>query len=339
MAVERMMTKPTEAVEEDPLLLYEPIHNQINIKKIPWTESYEFVTPDKAQEWLNLADAYQNFRQRPRTKARKARWLSLYQTSRYAFFNPMAPLCFSPDGILMNGGNRLGALAEHDAPVGFKIIRNCPVWLMNYFDNGNMRTARESIHINGKKVTQDTQPTVRLGMRYEEFIFGKRGDLGWTKWGTQKDENVDIDNFMNKRSDLTDLIGRGVALRKRTDNLQVASATNFIFYQQLAWPEGQEKLEAFLDALLMGAMLTKGNAALTIREWLITDGFIGGYTHGRREGQLLLLFKHFTMFCEDIKNYEVRVARGLPMTMPYHPDGWDVACKNVREALVALDDA
>lgn len=331
-----MATTPTPEVEEDPLLLYAPISQQIDPKKIPWKIEYVYVTPEQARGWLEASDTHDEFGQRPRTKARKKRWLSLYQSNRYAFFNPLAPLCFSENtDILMNGGNRLAALVEHDSPVGFMVIRNCPVWLLSYFDNGNTRTLRESMFINQRDVRPDTSATVRLGMRYEEFLFGKRKELGWADWGRHKDEHIDIDNFMNKREYLLESMGEARVLSKRC-HLQTASLACFLSYQELAWPNGRDKIEQFTDGLGYGVMLDKGNPALTLREWADKDGFIGGYTYGRREGHLLLLFKAFLMFCEDQKMPDVRVAKGLPMSMPYHPDGWEVGCKNVRESLIDM---
>lgn len=328
-------TTPTNGVEEDPLLLYEPITQQINAKKIPWTESYELVTPQQARTWLREADEYRKLGQRKRTKARVTRWLTLYQTGRYAFYNPLAALCFNTDGIIMNGGNRMAALAEHDGPVGFKIVRNCPTWMVQYFDNGNNRSIRDSMYINMRDTRPAAQALVRLGMRYEEFLFGKRGQYGWANWSKVKDEYADIDNFYGKRDYVMDFVDQGIAMHKKT-NLQPASCAAFIAYQQLAWPAGQNKLDAFLDGLNLGVMLDKGNPALTLREWGNRDGYIGGYTHGRREGHLLLLMKYFMMFVENVNSSKVEVAKGLPMQMPYHPKGWDVASENVREALLEM---
>jgi hypothetical protein len=328
-------TTPTELIEEDPLLLYEPIAHQISGKKIPWTIEYEKITPAQAAEILQEADEYEKYGQRPRTAARLKRWKSLMDSSRFVEYFPFGPLGFNEDGIVMNGGNRLGALAMFDKPLGFMIIRNCPTWLINYIDNGNNRTQRESSLINRRATDTNVIAAARLGMRYEEFLFGKRKAIGWADWSKHKDEYVDTDNFVEKREYLLDFIPQG-KLIKKVAGLQPASAACFIAYQHLAWPDGADKLQEFLDGLIHGSMLEKGSPALTLREWGYTDGFIGGYTHGRREGHLLLLFKHFTLFCEGQKINEVRVAKGLPMSMPYHPEGWDVACKNAREALMEM---
>lgn len=329
-------TTPTAVVEEDPLLLYEPITRQINGKKVPWTVEYNKIMPIEAGLILEQADTYEKYGQRPRTPARVKRWADLMASNRFVEYFPFGPLGFNEDNIVMNGGNRLQALAEFDQPLGFMVIRNCPSWLINYIDNGAARTQRDAMFINRRIPDTNVAATARLGMRYEEFLFGKRKELGWADWSKHKDEFVDIDNWISKREYVLDYVGQGKTLKKRA-NLQPASGACFIAYQQLAWPEGADKLREFLDGLEYGSMLSKGNPALTLREWGNQDGFIGGYTHGRREGHLLLLFQYFMLFCENQKSHQVRVAKGLPMAMPYHPDGWETGCKNAREALLEMD--
>lgn len=339
MAGDTIMTTPTAGVDEDPLMMYEPITKQMT-KKVPFTTEPVLVTAKQAQQWLDEADAYEKFGQRPRTPAAIKRFQDLIESNRFVSYNPFGPLGFNEDGILMNGGNRLAAVASAGKSTGFIVIRNCPTWLINYIDNNKVRTVRDSMFINLKDVRPDTQAVMRLGMRYEEFIFGKRSELGWIEWAKVKDEHADLVNWINKREYVTDFIDQAKKLKKAT-NLQLPALACFIAYQQLAWPEDAAdpvgKLGQFLEALQLGTMLSKGNPALTLREWGRNDGYIGGYSRGRREGHLLLLMKFFTLFAEGHTVADVRVARGLPMAMPYHPDGWEIACKNVRTTLVEMD--
>src|SRR3954469_16236429 len=118
-----IMTTPTNSVEEDALLLYEPVAKQISPRKIPWTEKPERITPQQAQVILREADEYSGFGQRKRTPARVKRWLTLMESNRFVDYMPFGPLGFNEDGIVMNGGNRLAAVAEHSSPVGFIVLR------------------------------------------------------------------------------------------------------------------------------------------------------------------------------------------------------------------------
>lgn len=331
-------TTPTDGVEEDPLLLFEPLSEQLNPRKIPFQIEYLKVTPKQAQAWLDAADDYPEFAQRKRLPSTVKRFKDLIDSNRFVEYIPVGALCFNPDGIVMNGGNRLAAVSEGRKSVGFMVVKNCPTWMIHYFDNGKMRTARDALQIAMKDMSTDGQATTRLGLRYEEFLFGKRAQYGWADWGRHKDEYIDLMNWMEKREYVLDFIPQGKQIRKKT-SIQVSSATCFVAYQQLAWPSGADVLEHFLDGLTLGADLSKGNPALTLREWLRNDGYIGGYSYGRREGHLLLLFQMFTAFAEKHSVPTVKVAKGLPMAMPYHPDGWEIGCKNAREGLLRLEDA
>jgi hypothetical protein len=337
-AVESRMQAPTAEVDESPQRLYRQVAQQLTPETIPWTISYRYITPEDAQRILDAADENPDFRQRKRTPARIARWSDLMQTGRYVDFLPDGPLCFNDKGYLLNGGNRLKAITELDdnARIGFIVIEKCPQWMFQYFDQGNSRSSREQMFMNNRDVNMFTQGTVRLGMRYEEFLFGKRSPSGWVYWGRVKDENTDLDNWMDRREYVTDCVEQGKAITKKT-MLQTPSGACFVAYQQLAWPEGIDDLQDYLDGLISGSMLRKGNPALTLREWGKSDGYIGAASAGRREGHLLLLFKMFQAFQNKSTVDKILVAKGFPMHMPYHPKGFEVAVANVREALDKMD--
>lgn len=334
--VETRMLTPTPEVDESPQLLYRAIPEQLTPENIPFKIEFVPFTAQMAQESLDAADANEEFRQRKRTPARMNRWLNLMRTGRFVHYLPDGPICYNPDGVQLNGGNRLAAVAQHDEPVGFMVIRNCPTWMFQHFDSGDKRSVSESIYMNKHDIKGQPGALARLGMRYEEFLSGKRSPLGWAMWGKHRDENADINDFLDRREYLTDFTAEGARIKKRSD-LMAVSGTVFVAYQRLAWPDGEEQLEEFLDGLCLGAMLAKGNPALTLREWAKRDGYIGAASLGRREGHLLLLFKMFASFVQHATVSEIRVARGFPMTMPYHPKGHEVAVDNVRAALEKMD--
>lgn len=337
-SVESRKLAPSTEVDESPQRLYRPITKQLTPDTIPWDIEYSYLTPQDAQQILEAAENNPDFRQRKRTPARVSRWEELMLTGRFVHFLPDGPLCFNDKGYLLNGGNRLQAVAnlDPDVEIGFVVYRNCPQWIFQYFDQGNNRSAREQMFMNKRDINTYTQATVRLGLRYEEFIFGKRSPSGWVNWGRVKDENPDIDSWMERREYVLDCINPAKSLSKST-MLQTASAACFIAYQQLAWPEGIDALQEYLDALESGSMISKGNPALTLREWGRRDGYIGAASAGRREGHLLLLFKMFQAFRNRSTVDSILVAKGFPMHMPYHPDGFETAVENVREALDKMD--
>jgi hypothetical protein len=344
--VETRLLAPTEEVDESPQLLYRRIDKQLTPQTIPWEVDYVYVTPGQAKELLAHAEEDPQFRQRKRTPVRIKRWRELIQTGRFVSFLPDGPLCINAENYLRNGGNRLTGLSElegeidpatgEEYQVGFMVIRGCPDWMFKHFDQGNVRSLRESMFINRRDMNTFTAPTVRLGMRYEEFILGKRRPTGWVQWGKHRDENPDIDDWMDRREYVLDFIQQGNVLRKATE-LQVPSGAIFLAFQHMAWPDGSDEIQSYLDALIQGEMLRKGNPALTLREWSRRDGYIGAATAGRREGHLLLLFKMFQAFQRGVQIDTILVGKGFPMHMPYHPDGPEKAVENVTLALARLD--
>lgn len=327
---------PTEEVDDSPQLLYRPLAQQLTPESIPFTMRPVYVTPEEAAEFLFEADNYEGFRPRKRTEARKRHWVSLMETGRFVEFSPEGALCFNPDGICLNGGNRLGAVVEYGKPVGFLRFDNVPDWMSKFFDQGDKRSLAEQMFMNKKDLKPGTTQTVRLGMRFEEFIMGKRSPYGWIDWGRHKDLHSDIDNWIDRRSYVLEYVAEGGRVRKFTQ-IQQASAVVFMAYQQMAWPQGTEAIEEFLEGMMHGTMLARGNPALTLREWLRSDGFIGHGTHGRREGHLLLMFRHFEAFVQKINMPSVKWAKGMPMAMPFHPKGDKTAVSNIVKAMTKMD--
>lgn len=335
--VETRVLAPTDEVDDSPQRLYRPIKNQLTVAqaKLMVMEPV-MVTQETATELLIKADQNPAFRQRKRLPGRVSRWLGLIQTDRFVHFSPEGAVLLDPDGFMLNGGNRMEAVRQHDEPVGMMLIHNVPSWFVQYFDQGNNRSKKEALYMMNRPSVPETIPLARVAMRFEEFLLGKRDRYGWVLWGKVRDENPDIDDFITRRTEIFDWIPVGKQVRKGSE-LMTVSAAAFVAYQKLAWPEGSDEVDAFLDGLIYGANIAKGNPALTLREWGRKDGYIGNGSSGRREGHLLLLLNFFASFVNKSYVDKVLVAKGFPMAMPYHPDGHEIALKNIREALTQMD--
>ena len=115
----------------------------------------------------------------------------------------------------------------------------------------------------------------------------------------------------------------------------------FRFYQQLAWPDGVDALIEFWDGLRTGAVPPRSPAS-ALRAWgrdCFEEERLGAKRpFARRELHLLLLFRMFALHVQgDRIQGKVPWAYGMPMLMPFHPDGDETALKNVRAALAELD--
>lgn len=297
------------------------------------------VTQEQAREWLYKAEEADRegiIKQRPTSLRDIRRWKILLETNRFIDFLPDGPVCLDEEGLLINGKHRLTAVAQFDRPVGFMVVKNVPRWMFRFFDTGRGRSLNDVFKIAGRATKAQTGSTMRLAMRYEEFLHGKRKEHGWKDWRGQRDEHADVDDFLDRREELSDWYYVGQQIYSGS-KLIVASAQVFRFYQSLAWPEGEEQLVSFCDGLAKGAMLAPKHPGLVLREWSRKSFDQKERIEAKRELHTLLLFRHFQLAVQGDRINGVTWAKGFPMAMPYHPDGHETAIKNVLTALAEMD--
>jgi hypothetical protein len=330
------VTRPADPDDDNAKLLYREVPQIVGDN--PMRSSFVTVTPEQARQWLLHAAEDTTFKQRHTSPRDIRRWKILMDTERFVHFLPDGPLCFDDNGVLLNGKHRLTAVVQHNKPVGFLVIKHVPRWMFRFFDTGRGRTLRDVFFIAGMATQAQTGSTMRLAMRYEEVLFGVRPQQGWRDWRIgQRDEHADVEDFIRRRTDLSDWYYVAQQVYNGS-KLIIASATVFRFYQALAWPEGEEKIVEFCEGLAKGAMLAPRHPTLVLREWA-RKGFVEKEKiEAKREVHLLLLFRHFTMFANSERTDRVMYARGFPMPLPYHPEGSDVAVKNVLAALREMDE-
>lgn len=305
--------------------------------KPKWEIAFQKVNARQANQWLREADAVTDFKQRPTRTRGVRRWSLLMETGRFVEYLPDGPLIFDEQGIMMNGKHRMTALAGQDKSFGFMIIKGVPRWMFAYFDTGAQRTLNDVFTISGNMTAPQAGSTMRLAMRYEEFLWGVRREIGWKDWGSERDEHADVTGFLERRERLTDIYTMA-ARSYRTCKIVIASLMVFRYYQELAWPEGEPQLKKFLESLAEGTgFTTKDDPALVLREWAKDVSERKERIFGKRELHLLLLYRHFQWYCQGRRVSKVNWANGFPMAMPFHPDGADVGVENVRQALLKLD--
>jgi len=320
--------------EPDPHMLYRPVPQIENPQQMK--VKFKAYTPDEAQRLLLDADSDTEFKQRPMRDRDARRWAILMETDRFVHYLPNGPLCFDPEGVLLNGKSRLTGVTRQTKPIGFMVVNYVPRWMFKFFDQMRVRSLNDTFVMAGRMTHAQTGSTMRLAMRYEEFLHGIRPSLGWKTWaGERGDEHFDVDDFLARREDLADLY---VAAEhcSRPSKLGIAALMVFRFYQQLAWPDGVDVLTDFWDGLKTGAMPPK-SPSLLLRSWARDVWQDKERIQGKRELHLLLLFRYFALHAQGDKLHNLTWAHGFPMAMPYHPDGSEVAVKNVLAALAELD--
>jgi len=318
------------------------------VQQIPDPKQFKvqflMLSPRTMNEMLRKADADEQFRQRPTTVADIDRWKKLVESNRFVHYLPNGPLCYDPDGALLNGKHRLTAGVACDKSLGFMIVRNVPRWMFRFFDTPKQQKLRDVLVREGRgNRTPQDESTLRLALRYEELLHGLRGGFGWKHWSGTRDEHTDLEDLFYRRGDLLDLHASASKAHRGLggpgSRLIITSLMVFRYYQQLAWPQGQEKLEAFWDGLTTGADLSLGSPPKTLREWGY-DSYMQRETwSAKRESHLLLLLNMFAAYVRGEKASRITWAYGLEMPVPYHPDGPDAAVKNVLSALEEYDQA
>lgn len=294
------------------------------------------VTPAMAADWLRRSDQDETFHNRPTRVGDVRRWKLLMETDRFIHYLPDGPILFDADGILLNGKHRLNAICGHGQPAGLTVIRDVPRWMMEYFDSGRPRNLNDLFVIKGRASTAQTGSACRLAMRYEEVLFGKRPALAWKLWPGHRDEFPDVDDFLGRRSGLMDLY-HSAEVVYRGSRIVIAASMVFRFYQELAWPEGDAVLQRFWEGLAKGAMLQTGDPALALREWSRDVYTAKDRIPAKRESHLFLLNGCFTAAAQGAQIQRIQLGYGLPMPVPYHPNGPRTAVTNIHRELNALD--
>lgn len=328
---------PEAAEETPPGLLYRPV-KQIKLVdgRPPFDVSFEWITPEQAEQYLREAAEAADFRQRPLTAAEVRRWATLIDTDRFVQFLPNGVVCFDEEGILINGQHRFSGVADGTKPAAFVVFRNVPRWMFAYFDTNKNRTAKNVLYINNKTVKPQLDSALKLALRYEEFVQGVRPSTGWRHWNAVKDEHQDLDDFCDRRDEIRDWYGTGQQVYGRCKVL-IPSVMTFGFYQSLAWPEGLDEMEEFLDDLGTGNHLTIQRPSHHLRKFTLEVFENKSPVIAKREVHLALLMRVFAQEMAKSRTSVMHWAYGQPMTMPYHPKGHEVAIKNVRSALDEMD--
>jgi hypothetical protein len=336
-AVTTRLLAPETAEEIPPGLLYHPVPQvELVDGEPPFDISYEWITPEQAGEYLQQAANASDFRQRPLSFAEVKRWANLVDTDRFVHYLPNGVVCFDEEGILLNGQHRFNGLAEGTKPAAFIVFRNVPRWMFAYFDTNKHRTTKNVLHINNRVTGPQTDSALKLSLRYEEFLQGVRTAMGWRHWNAVRDEHQDVDDFYARRQD----IQQGYALAQRVyskSKVLIPSVMAFYFYQSLAWPEGIDCIESFLNELTAGTRLNVQRPMYHLQRFTQEVFENKSPMIAKREVHLMLLMRVFTQEMNNSRVGTMHWAYGQPMVMPYHPKGHEVAIKTVRSALDEID--
>lgn len=299
---------------------------------------YEWFNSERAKEFLRTGEQADGFQQRKVRLSQVRRWRNLYNTNRFVHFLPNQPICYDLDGVPLNGQHRMAGLisAREGSEAGFMVIHGVPRWMFAFFDTNSVRSIDDVFHINSRPSKPQTKSAMRLAMRYEEFLLGLRAPTGWRHWPLVKDEHQDIDQYYARREEIQDWYGQGIQVYSNAKIL-IPSVMVFRFFQSLAWPDGDTEIQDFIDRLIDPMKATNQHPVTHLRRWSTGVAEMREHVPSKREVHLHLLFQTFAQEARGSRTQILKWAYGMPMAMPFHPKGHDVAVKNVRLALDEID--
>ena len=306
------------------------------IKGVPkMTATFEMVSPGEAQRIIAAANNDPEFRQRPTYDRDLRRWSLLMEEERFVDYLPSGPLCFTErTNTVMNGKHRMMALSQARRSHGFLIVRNVPVFMFPFFDSGRTRTINDVFFSSDMPPVPKQNQIAKLLMRYFEMVYSVRKPLGWKSWNGIRDEHQGVAMFLKRHDEMIDLWGVAKKAATATE-LQVPALVVFRYVQLNAWPAGAKKFAEFWNGLALGANLSVGDPALTLREWGREENRYGGSYAGKTQLHLMLLFQMFEAFAKGERVTAIKWGHGMEMPLPYHPSGAEAA----RKTLMKFNDS
>jgi hypothetical protein len=106
-------------------------------------------------------------------------------------------ICFSPDGLLLNGQHRLNAVIAADVTVPMLVLRNVPVEAMSNMDTGRKRSAADDLGFHGESNTAALASALKVAILYCDGRIYKDRKL-------QSVSNGELREFLSENEDLRD---------------------------------------------------------------------------------------------------------------------------------------
>ncbi len=305
-----------------------------------WPIEYTWLEPHESAEWLEKAAEDETFRNRPVLSRDLNLMKQTMETGGFIHFLPDGPFIFDEFGILTNGKLRMTAAVQTGTLIGVIVFRGVPRRLFAYLGTGRTKTYKDIRFASAKMNSRDVLAVHKLCLKYEEIVHGVKPPTGWQDWNTAIFQPADLEHVGNLRADIEGYYANALAVR-RGCKLTTTALMMFEFYQWHAWPGGRNQLDEFLESLAGGGVdravypSTRNSPAISLRNFG-RDEYCP--TRGKAQIQLMLLINHFAAFVAENALSRVTWAYGLPLPLPYHPDG-DAAARRNLSKLPPLNQA
>jgi hypothetical protein len=164
------------------------------------------------------------------------------------------------NGALVDGQHRLAAVVEADMAVEMTVFTEVPADTFDVLDTGKRRNAADVLAIEGEQSTHQLAAMLRT-----VWLYDNRRDMNWSGGGASV-SNRQILETLEANPTIRDYVAIGDSLASEVGMIKSAGgAVTFL----VARPNGQKKVQPWLDGVIDGAGLERGDARLRFRNYML----------------------------------------------------------------------
>lgn len=227
------------------------------------------------------------------------------------------------NGSLYDGQHRCWAVIETGIAVRVRVNYNIHPDLIEALDSGSGRGTFTKLAMEKFEHAPTLGAAARLLHCWNEYEAASQlGDADmvkpWHRWYAMRVDDFTIRDVVHAHNpELYDSVKRIALAKQGKVKVNTAVATVFRYLAIREWPEGADKLDQFLQAILEGIGIDSPvHVAKSVRYWLEhKPEFLTRYNV--REAQLYVLLQAWESYAKDRTRKSFNLSG--PMPMPYRP--------------------
>jgi len=248
------------------------MNKEIEVKK-------ELITPQRARQFLQ-----NNFKNRNLRQSLVSKYAS--DISKNQWGDTAETIKIAENGNLIDGQHRLSAIVQSDKSVSLYVAYNVPDSAFKVIDSGAARTATDVISLVGHKNASILSSASRILIPYfKDRILLLNG---------ARVTNTDILEFVDKNPDLQKYATKANLLRKEGLGSPASALASFYLIDRFS--ESKSKLDGFIEKLIFGYDLERGDPILYSRRLLMKDN---GSQRSDRLYQMLVIVSAWNRYIDN----------------------------------------
>lgn len=163
-------------------------------------------------------------------------------------------ICFSPDGLLLNGQHRLNAVIAADETVAMLVMRNMPVESMGHMDAGIKRTSADYFGFHGETHSAALASALKLALLYSDGRLYKDRKV-------QAISNGEMKDFLVDNPEIRDSVS---FIYSHTRTIDLTPTVKIVAHWLFANASSREQADMFFELLASRVGLPKGSPILAL---------------------------------------------------------------------------